>query len=134
VYNVAPDGWLDAEVVRELAGPSPQIGLPQRAVGPVAWVLRRFWYSPTPRGMVPYTLYPWVITNDRLRAEGWSPANANDEAFVAGHAALLSELSPQRRQEALLVLAGVIVTAPLVGLVAWCTRMVRRTRSATHPG
>ena len=29
-----------------------------------------------------YTLHPWTIANDRLRAQGWSPTVTNEEACV----------------------------------------------------
>ena len=55
-------------------------------------------------------MHPWVIANDRLKAEGWEPASSNEEAYVGAHrAGPWATLSPRRRQELALGAAGVAV-------------------------
>jgi len=73
---------------------------------------------------VPYTMHPWVVANDRLRAAGWTPGYSNEEAYVAAHrAAPWATVSPQRRQELALAGAGAGLLALVVGGIA----VVRRT-------
>jgi LPS O-antigen subunit length determinant protein (WzzB/FepE family) len=70
-------------------------------------------------------VHPWVVANDRLKAEGWAPAHTNEEAYVeATPGTPWSRLSPKRRQE--LALAGMI-GAGLAGVAAAVTA-VRRVR------
>ena len=64
----------------------------RRAVASARWKLG---LASAPPGLVPYTVYPWVVANDRLRSLGWRAENTNEEAFVAGH-----ELSPLSVREA----------------------------------
>ena len=35
-----------------------------------------------PNGLLPYTVHPWVVANDRLRAAGWTPTFTNEEALL----------------------------------------------------
>lgn len=112
VFNVAPDGWIPGEQVRALAGGMFSLALPER------WVRRlRRWSWRTKTGGVPpeavsFTLHPWVVANDRLRAEGWEPKHSNEEVLVAGRrGSWWRELSPKRRQEVALGGAGAVLAA-----------------------
>src|SRR4051812_29724217 len=81
-FNVAPDGWVDEDTVRQLAGGVARLALPPRlahAVGRLTFRARR---SGVPKAAEPFTLHPWVVATDRLRAAGWVPAFTNEEAFV----------------------------------------------------
>lgn len=122
VYNVAPDGALDADLIRALVGGAPRFPLPEalaRRLTAFGW---RYQLAPTPPGFVPFVMHPWVVANDRLRALGWDPSFANEEAFVVGHAAApWASVSPQRRQEIALGVAGVTL-AGLAGAGAWALR------------
>jgi len=121
-YNVAPDGWLAPDAHRALAG-TPRIRLPERLVG--AWVGARWRLrlAAAPPEALALTMHPWVVANDRLRAEGWEPTWTNEEAYVAGHpAGPWATLSPKRRQELALATAG----AALVGLGVAAGFAVRR--------
>jgi hypothetical protein len=85
--------------------------------------------APTPPGFVPFVTEPWVVANDRLRQLGWEPSMGNDEAFVAGHgAAPWAQISPQRRQELALGVAGTVL---VVGGVAATAAVRRRLRRVT---
>lgn len=123
--NVAPDGWLSGEEVKALATGSPTLRAPARFAGRLATFRWRFRLAPTPPGVVPYRWQPWVVANDKLRAEGWQPEHTNDEAFVTGHGAgPLATLSPRRRQELALGVAGGTLAAASAGVFA----LVRRNR------
>jgi nucleoside-diphosphate-sugar epimerase len=128
-FNVAPDGWLPAEEVRALIGGPARVRLPERVAVRVAkwsWQLRR---GPVPPGLLPYVMHPWVVSNDRLRAAGWEPANTNAEAFVAGtEARWWQTVSPKRRQELALGAAGVAVVGGL-GAASLAIRAALRRRA-----
>ena len=128
VYNVAPDGFIPAESVRALAGARPRVKLPDRlaeVVGSLRW---RFQRGPIPPGLRSYTRSPWLVANDRLRAEGWRPTVTNEQAYVEGTAARWwTMVTPKRRQE--LSLAGMAIgSLALVGVIVRLVRRVRRRR------
>lgn len=129
VFNVAPDGWIPGDEVRRLAGAPATVRLPERMAVPLAtwsWTLRR---GPVPPGLLPYTLQPWVVANDRLRALGWVPGSTNAEAFVAGTAApWWSGVSPKRKQELALGAAGAVAVTLAAGVAGVALRMGRRRR------
>lgn len=122
IYNVAPDGGLDAELIRALVGGAPRFPLPEslaRRLTALGW---RYRLAPTPPGFVPFVNHSWVVANDRLRALGWQPEHTNEEAFVAGHdAAPWATISPQRRQE-LALGASVAVVAAVLGGAGYALR------------
>jgi nucleoside-diphosphate-sugar epimerase len=123
VFNVAPDGFIPADSVRALAGARPRIKLPDRlaeVVGSLRW---RFERGPIPPGLRSYTRSPWLVANDRLRAQGWRPTVTNEQAYVEGtEAKWWTMVTPKRRQE--LSLAGMAVGGLL--LVAVMVRGLRR--------
>jgi nucleoside-diphosphate-sugar epimerase len=123
--NVAPDGWIAADTARALAGGVPRLRLPERLAVRVARTRWRWGLAATPPAMLPFTVHPWVVANDRLRADGWEPAATNEEAFVASHrAGPWATLSPRRRQELALGAAAAVV----VGAVGAVVLMARRRR------
>ena len=123
--NVAPDGWISGEGVRALAGGLPRLRLPERLALRVAGLCWRWGLAPTPPAMLPLTVHPWVVANDRLRAEGWEPQATNEEAYVASHrAGPWATLSPRRRQEIALGAAGGMAVVATLGVVA----LIRRRR------
>jgi nucleoside-diphosphate-sugar epimerase len=125
--NVAPDGWVAGDTIRALAGGPPRVRLPERLALRVAGLRWRWGMAPTPPELLPFTVHPWVIANDRLKADGWEPASSNEEAYVGAHAAgPWATLSPRRRQELALGAAGVGIVGVLAGAVA----LVRRGRRA----
>lgn len=125
VYNVAPDGWIAGERVRALAGAVPRLRLPERVNEVVANLRWRFQRGPIPPGLRSYTRWPWLVANDRLRAEGWRPIITNEQAYVEGtEAKWWTMVTPKRRQELAL---GLLVVSLLVGAGA-IVRAVRRRR------
>ena len=130
-YNVAPDGFVSGETARALATNGRlTVPLPDK-VAAVAerWAWRLGWGG-APAPAVPYLVHPWVVANDKLVATGWSPVHTNEEALVAARkGSWWRELSPKRRQELALSVAGglgVIGTAATVLGV----RAARRRRAA----
>lgn len=128
VYNVAPDGWVPGERVRALSGERPRLPLPDRLSELVAGLRWRFVRGPIPPGLRPYTLEPWVVSNGRLRAAGWSPTVTNEQTYVEStDAPWWTMVSPKRRQE-LALGAGVmaVLVASIVGVVIARRRINRR--------
>jgi nucleoside-diphosphate-sugar epimerase len=124
--NVAPDGWLTPSERRAL-DPVPKVRLPEGAAVAVAAWRWRLRLAPTPPGVLAHTRHPWVVANDRLAATGWRASHSNEEAYVAGHAARAIEtISPQKRQELALGVAGGVLAATVAGAVALVRRRRRR--------
>jgi nucleoside-diphosphate-sugar epimerase len=116
-YNVAPDGWITDATARAVAGGPLRLALPARFVR----ALTRL-----PSAALAYAVHPWVVANDRLRAEGWTPEHSNEEALVATHAATWRDLSPRRRQELALAVTGLTLAGAVAGTIALIRRRRRR--------
>ena len=128
VFNVAPDGWVAGERVRALSGARPRIPLPDRVAEVVGALRWRFQRGPIPPGLRSYTREPWLVANDRLKANGWRPTVTNEQAFVEGtEARWWTMITPKRRQE--LALAGMVAASLVVtGVVVSLVRRWRRRR------
>lgn len=123
--NVAPDGWIAGDTVRALAGGAPRVRLPERLAIRVARLRWRWGLAPTPPELLPFTVHPWVIANDRLKADGWAPESSNEEAYVGAHrAGAWATISPRRRQELALGATAAAGIGAVVGIVA----LLRRRR------
>jgi UDP-glucose 4-epimerase len=79
-YNVAGDGTM---TLRECAG---LIGIPTRRMP--LWLYRLlasvFWrlrLSESPPGSVDFAIYPWVLSNEKLKGTGWMPRHTSRQAF-----------------------------------------------------
>jgi UDP-glucose 4-epimerase len=119
VFNVAADGWLDPAELSELVPHSSVPALPAEAM---ERMLARTWglgLGDVPPGVVPYLTYPWVIANDKLRAEGWAPAHSNADAIREA----LASLPPRGSRPVVAVGAGAAVVA--TGTVVWYRRRRR---------
>ena len=115
-YNVAPDGWLDTDELSALQGGTPRVAMPRAVARTLEKVGYRSGVSTIPPGYVAYASAPWVVAADRLRAAGWQPSHTNAEAFVEGHAAApWAMISPRRRQELALGVAGAAIAGGLAG-------------------
>lgn len=126
VLNVAPDGWIRPEMLNALAWNRPRPRVSKWLLNAIAELRWRSGVASAPPGIVPYTVYPWVIANDRLRALGWQPANTNEEAFVAAHEpGRLSMLNARRRQQIALGASGVLL-AGAAATFGWL--LIRRRR------
>jgi hypothetical protein len=127
---VAPAGWLTPTQRRAL-DPVPRLRLPEPVALKVASWRWRLHLAPTPPGILPYARHPWVVANDRLAAAGWQETTSNEEAYVLGHeASAIESISPQRRQELALGVAGAVTAAVAITAGALVRRRRRRRRSA----
>lgn len=120
-FNLAPDGFVAGETARALATNGRlTVPLPDRLAATAERWAWRFGWGGAPAPAVPYLVHPWVVANDKLAATGWSPAHTNEEALVAARkGSWWRELSPKRRQElALSVAGGVGVVGAVAGVLA----------------
>lgn len=126
VYNVAPDGAIDPSTLRSLTGSPPRPRLPGWAADTLAAIRWRFQRGPIPPGLRPYTRWPWLVANDRLKAQGWVPAVTNEQAYVEGtEARWWTMLTPKRKQElSLAAMATGLVVVVAVGV--WLVRLRSR--------
>ncbi len=123
VFNVAADGWLDAAEARDLI---PRGNVPSFPAEAMERVLARTWelgLGDVPPGVVPYLTYPWVIANDKLKAEGWAPVHGNADAIREAVAAL----PPRDTRPAVVAGAGAVVATGVV-VAFWRRRARRSTR------
>ena len=133
VFNVAPDGWIDLDRARAIIGGLARLRLPeglQAMVASLGWRLLR---TGTPAEARPYSVHPWVVANDRLRAEGWAPTRTNEEALAGSvDRRQWSDLPNNPRDEALLIAAGIGLVAAggaaAVATAAAAYRMWQRRR------
>jgi len=125
-YNVAPDGWVEAEVARSLEGTPPRLHVSERVAGKVASFRWRYRLAQTPPGVVPYTMHPWVVANGRLVATGWTPGHTTEQTIVETFPARpWAMVSPKRRQQLALGGAGAVVAGVAAG-AAVLARQMRR--------
>lgn len=131
VFNVAPDSGIRESVARDLAGGVAKLTLPGRITRPLAaWGWRK-WRRGVPREARAYTLHPWVIAPDRLKAAGWVPGHTSEEALVAtDDRPHFDDLPPGRRQNLTVLVAGVsaatVAGAALAAVLALRGRQRRR--------
>ncbi len=124
-YNVAPDSWVGRDEVRELDGRTPRVRMSEDAAGRITDFRWRHRLAPTPPGILPYTRYPWVVANDRLRAAGWEPGHTNEEAYVDAYRPRpWAMMNSRRRQQ--LALGG--AAALVAGVATGTTALVRALR------
>ncbi len=116
VYNVAPDGSIPGDRVRALTGRRLRVPMPDRSADVIASLRWRFQRGPIPPGLRSYTRYPWIVANDKLRAEGWEPTVTNEQAYVEGtEAKWWTMVTPKRRQE---IALGAMVAIAALGALA----------------
>jgi nucleoside-diphosphate-sugar epimerase len=130
-YNLAPDGFVSGETARALATNGRlTLPLPDRVAASAERWAWRFGWGGAPAPAVPYLVHPWVVANDRLTATGWRPVHTNEEALVAARkGSWWRELSPKRRQELALSVAGAVGVAGAAAAVLGVRRARRRRRS-----
>jgi hypothetical protein len=127
--NVAPDSWVPGDVVRELSGVALRPALPARVARPLSTIRWRFQKGPIPPGLLPYTAYPWLVANDRLKEAGWRPRYTNEQTYVAGtEARWWTMLSPKRKQELALTGAGTVMAGAVTALGVGVRHAVARAR------
>jgi len=121
-FNVAPEQVIPGDEVRSLTGAGPRVRLPEQLADRIARWRFRSGLGPTPPELVPYTLHSWVVASDGLRSAGWHASVSSEEAAVESHeAGPWATLSPRRRQEMALGVAGVGLAGVAAG-GAWAVR------------
>jgi nucleoside-diphosphate-sugar epimerase len=127
IFNVAPDGWVMADEVRQLSGRAPRLPIPE---GVARKIVKFSWEAgivATPPGIMQYATNPWAVSNDRLRALGWVPKYSNVEAYVEGYDPRpWAMINAKQRQQ--VTLGGAVVA--LAGLGAVVRVLSRRARRA----
>jgi nucleoside-diphosphate-sugar epimerase len=132
-FNVAPDRWLRGEDAPPLMGVPfsvPATGAVWEVVSTVVRTVVRplLALSPRPDGAIPWSRYPWVVANDRLRATGWQPLSTTEEVLVARRRpSPVAKLFARRRQEVTIAAVGA-AGASVAGAswVAWKRWLARR--------
>ena len=126
VFNVAPDGSIPGDTLRALSGVAPRIKLPSVLADAVAELRWNFQRGPIPPGLRRYVHSSWVVSNGKLRAQGWEPTVTNEQAFVEGtESKWWTMLTPKRKQEISLGLMAVGSLAVLGAIVLWVRRISR---------
>lgn len=126
--NVAPDGWIPPDALRELEGPRPRLRVPLWLARALAAVRLQAGVAPIPPGVVPYTSHSWVVASDRLRALGWEPGHSNEEAWVVSHDPSPLDRIPARRRQELALTVAALGAVSAVGSLVWLLRRLHRTR------
>jgi nucleoside-diphosphate-sugar epimerase len=120
--NVAPDGWLDGATARSLAGGRNRFRWPERVALLLCKARWRQGTGPAAPVLMPLLVHPWVVANDRLKADGWRPLASNEEAAAlptccdGEHEHEAGGFTPTQRDEAQLIGAAVLVAGIVVGL------------------
>jgi nucleoside-diphosphate-sugar epimerase len=79
-YNVAPDGWTTLGALIREAGRREVVVGHAEASRRLA-VLNRMSLTEWDPAAVPFLMYPWALSNDKIRTEGFSPAHTSSEAL-----------------------------------------------------
>jgi nucleoside-diphosphate-sugar epimerase len=126
---VGCDGSLSGAEVAALSG-LKSVELPSRLAFSAAQRLNRLGVTPTPAAELRYMVYPWVVDCAALRAAGWRPRFANNEAL----AVLLADRAGRHavagrrieRKDAAIAAAGTAGTAAAVIGTAAIVRHARK--------
>ena len=96
-FNVAGDGVMTSRECAEMIG-SPIRRMRVRAYRGLARAMWNLRLSEAPPGSVDFALYPWIVSNDKLKREtGWSPRHTTRETFeiaMRAHGKLPPEGAP----------------------------------------
>ena len=114
-FNVAADGWLAARELAHLLG-KRAITVPETVAFAAARTLWPRGALGAPAGALHYLMYPWVLSCERLHAQGWSATRSNREVvreFAAEHRPYVC-LGPVRARRQSLYRAALAAVATLV--------------------
>jgi UDP-glucose 4-epimerase len=80
-FNLSPDGVMTLRECAE-ALETPIRRMPGRVYKGLAKLLWHLRLSEAPPGQVDFALYPWVVSNEKLKATlGWTPKHTSRETF-----------------------------------------------------
>ncbi len=131
VFNVAADGWIERAQLEQLVPRS----VPRVPAAVAERILERSWSTGlgiAPATVVPYFTWPWVLSTDRLGAEGWAPVHTNESILLETADALAAagaRVAPRMR-----IVAGVGAGAAVVVVGAVAVRRRRRRRTIRMRG
>ena len=128
-YNLAAEGWLEAEDMLSIME-RKKIDLPE----PLAFSLaERLWslgLAEAPSGMLHYVMHPWIVSTDKLRDAGFTCTHSNLDTFlVAAESAKRHVRFGRARVKRADLFRGAVTGLGVAGAVA-ATRFVRRRSSA----
>lgn len=134
VFNVAPDPGIAESTVRALSGGVRRVRLPTGIATRIsAWGWKSFGWG-MPRQAAPYSLHPWAVTSERLRAQGWRPMYNSEEALVATDTrSHWDDIPPARRLNYTLALGAAgagVLCGGAIGATLWYRR--RNSRAGTR--
>jgi UDP-glucose 4-epimerase len=121
-YNLCPPDWIEWDQLVEIVGKRP-MALPE----PVAFAMQeRLWnlgLAEAPAGMLHYVMHPWVMSPDKLAAEGFKCAHSSYDSLVetlrrTSAVVRLGKVRVERSDLRKGALAGLGL---LAGAVAWRT-------------
>lgn len=120
VFNLAAEGWLEADEMQSIIG-RRRFELPE----PVAFaIIDRMWsmgLAETPAGALHYVMHPWVLSTEKLTAAGFRAKHTNLEIFTeaversAGHVRI-GDRRVKRGDITKAVVAGLGIAVALVTL------------------
>ena len=79
-YNVAGDGEMRTTECAELVGMKVR-RVPEKAFRRFAGLMWRLRVAEAPPGAIDFTLYPWIVSNQKLKDLGWQPRWTSRETF-----------------------------------------------------
>lgn len=128
-YNLAADGWLEADDMLSIME-RKKVDLPE----PLAFSLaERLWslgLAEAPAGMLHYVMHPWIVSTDKLREAGFACTHSNLDTFLAAAESAKPHVRFGRtRVKRSDLLRGAVTGLGMAGAVA-ATRFVRRRSSA----
>ena len=129
VYNLAADGWLEADDMLSVME-RRKVDLPE----PLAFSLaERLWsmgLAEAPAGMLHYVMHPWIVSTEKLRAAGFSAKHTNLDTFLAAAEGAKRHVRVGRaRVKRSDLVRGAVTGLGVAGVVA-ATRFVRRRSHA----
>jgi nucleoside-diphosphate-sugar epimerase len=130
-YNVAAEGWLPLDDMARVMGRG-LLRVPESVAFPVASQLWRHGAIAAPPGALHYLMHPWVVSTERLHAQGWAATRSNRDIlreFVADHRPWMSLGRLRVRRRSCSAAAGVLVTAAAGGMLAVRNRRRDEDRS-----
>lgn len=129
-YNVAAD-FISGEKAQSLSGANHRSSMPARLVRPAdaaLWKAKR--YSQSFRVARRYLEHPWVVSSEKLQAEGWKASFSSSEALVAARRPTGWErLRPGQRRAVISVTVAAAPVGAAVGAGAFAGLRLLRKKS-----
>jgi nucleoside-diphosphate-sugar epimerase len=133
IYNVCPDDWMDLSAAARAIG-RRLITADHASTARQAERMWRLHLSELPAAHLPFVMYPWVASNAKLKATGFSFEHSTLDTLRAGAEARKGWVSvgPTRFRPRRIAMVAGTVGAVLLGSAA--RGRARRARRGTDPG